>query len=104
MSDTTETPDILEGYPDLLAIATYLDKPCLGSTAEVAIRLISHIETLLDAVRSLIQQVHDLRAEEKLAKPRRTRAEVLAARSTPYGCCNRHADNSACDCLEEAVG
>lgn len=29
------------------------------------------------------------------------RSEVLAARRTVYGCCNRHADNNACDCLTE---
>ena len=32
----------------------------------------------------------------------RTRAEVLAARNTVVGCCNRHADNMACDCLKKA--
>lgn len=32
---------------------------------------------------------------------RRTRAEVLAARQTVHGCCSRHADNQACECLEE---
>lgn len=35
---------------------------------------------------------------------RRTKAEVLAERATVGGCCNRHADNKACDCLEEASG
>ncbi len=34
---------------------------------------------------------------------RRTRAEVLAAKSTVCGCCNRNADNMACDCLRDAV-
>ena len=33
----------------------------------------------------------------------RTRAEVIEAQSTVVGCCNRHADNQGCDCLERAV-
>lgn len=33
---------------------------------------------------------------------RRTRAEVIAARATVVGCCEHHADNMACSCLEEA--
>ena len=32
----------------------------------------------------------------------RTAAEVMAGQSSVYGCCRRHADNSACDCLEMA--
>lgn len=35
------------------------------------------------------------------SKPR-TVAEVMAERDTPGGCCDRHADNSSCDCLAEA--
>lgn len=31
----------------------------------------------------------------------RPRSEILAARRTVGGCCDRHADNSACDCLSE---
>lgn len=31
----------------------------------------------------------------------RPRSEILAARRTIGGCCNRHADNMACDCLTE---
>ncbi len=26
--------------------------------------------------------------------------DVLASRNTIHGCCNRHADNLACDCLD----
>ncbi len=37
-------------------------------------------------------------------QPRRTRSQVLAAQSTVHGCCNRHADNQACDCLSRACG
>lgn len=33
----------------------------------------------------------------------RTRSQVLAARSTVYGCCSEHADNKACGCLYEAT-
>lgn len=36
------------------------------------------------------------------ALPFRTRAEVEAAKRTPIGCCNRHADYLACDCLTQA--
>jgi len=36
-------------------------------------------------------------------RPQRTKAEVLRARNTRSGCCNRYADNMACDCLEGAV-
>jgi hypothetical protein len=35
--------------------------------------------------------------------PRRTRAEVLAARRTVAGCCDRFADMTPCDCLEAAA-
>lgn len=34
--------------------------------------------------------------------PARPRSEVLVARRTVRGCCNRHADNMACDCLANA--
>jgi hypothetical protein len=37
------------------------------------------------------------------AEIKRTRAQVLAARGTVVGCCQRHADNQACDCLEKAI-
>ena len=33
---------------------------------------------------------------------KRKKSEVLAAQSSVMGCCDRHADNMACDCLEEA--
>jgi hypothetical protein len=33
----------------------------------------------------------------------RSRAEVLEEQRTVYGCCDRHADNQACDCLERAI-
>lgn len=32
----------------------------------------------------------------------RTVADVQAARATPTGCCDRHTDHMACDCLERA--
>lgn len=35
--------------------------------------------------------------------PRRTRKQVLAERATVAGCCERHADNKGCDCLERAA-
>lgn len=35
--------------------------------------------------------------------PRRTKSEVRAAKGTVIGCCNRHADNLACDCMRRAV-
>ncbi len=41
--------------------------------------------------------------EKQILNPRRTRADVLRARNTIEGCCNRHADNQACDCLETAL-
>lgn len=34
----------------------------------------------------------------------RTKIEVEALRRGPVGCCNRHADYMACDCMEEAIG
>jgi NTP pyrophosphatase (non-canonical NTP hydrolase) len=37
------------------------------------------------------------------AEIRRTRGQVLAARATVVGCCSRHADNQACDCLERSL-
>lgn len=40
---------------------------------------------------------------QKVIPPRRTRAEVLAAKRTPAGCCDRHGDNLACDCLRDAA-
>lgn len=165
------TTDLLAGHPELLAIAERLEASSLSSASIPATRsMCADIATLLDAVRSLIQQTHDLRADEgrlqyevirivatryginsysrgsfetlrqaseevsasqrhdtkganvtyqivavrrhvvqtvraapQAAKPRRTRAEVLAAQATPSGCCDRHADNSACDCLEDAA-
>lgn len=35
--------------------------------------------------------------------PKRTRSEVLLAQGTVVGCCDRHADNQGCTCLDEAV-
>lgn len=46
-----------------------------------------------------------LRGMEKItpsAPQFRTKAEVLKARGTVIGCCDRHADNQACDCLTQA--
>lgn len=40
---------------------------------------------------------------KEAAPSQRSRAEVLAARNTVVGCCERHADNKACDCLKDAV-
>lgn len=41
-------------------------------------------------------------AAEKMVK-RRTKDEVLTARHSPHtGCCERYANNMACDCLAEA--
>lgn len=39
-----------------------------------------------------------------LPRAARTRAAVKAARRSVAGCCARHADNQACDCLENAEG
>lgn len=33
----------------------------------------------------------------------RTRSQVIAARETVRGCCTRHADNQACDCMDTAL-
>lgn len=33
----------------------------------------------------------------------RTQEEILAARNSVYGCCDRCADNQGCDCLEKAT-
>lgn len=41
--------------------------------------------------------------ESSSGRPQKTRDEVLAAQQTPVGCCNRYADNMACDCLEKAI-
>lgn len=37
-----------------------------------------------------------------VAEERRTVAEVLAQKKGHSGCCERHCDNKACDCLENA--
>lgn len=46
-----------------------------------------------------------LEAERTISRTpkRRTRSEVIAAKKTIGGCCSRHADNQACDCLSEAI-
>lgn len=41
-------------------------------------------------------------AQAQIGDKYRTPAEVLVARATVHGCCNRHADNQSCDCLEQA--
>lgn len=35
--------------------------------------------------------------------PNRTKIQVLAARRTHTGCCDRFCDNMGCDCLENAI-
>lgn len=40
---------------------------------------------------------------DRLSHRGRSREEVLAARNSVYGCCNRCADNQGCDCLERAT-
>lgn len=37
-----------------------------------------------------------------VAEDRRTVAEVIAQKKEHSGCCERHCDNKACDCLEKA--
>ena len=58
-------------------------------------------EKLLEAMDN--QQPVYVTEKPKSHQPPRTRQQVLDLRGTPMGCCNRHADNMACDCLEEAV-
>lgn len=66
-------------------------------------------------VRSLQQQLMDAvpaptvvrrgasRSQDEATKRQRTKAEVLAARATVVGCCDRFADRMPCDCLVRAV-
>jgi NTP pyrophosphatase (non-canonical NTP hydrolase) len=50
-----------------------------------------------------LDRVQNKPSDRKTLIPPRTRADVLRARGTVYGCCTRHADNQSCDCLETAL-
>lgn len=60
----------------------------------------------IDAPRDVPIYRRELPEADRLlpATKGRTAAEVRAAQCTVVGCCNRHADNLACDCLERARG
>lgn len=61
----SDEPDILDGYPDLKAIAERQREPPIGRLmSEVIGEQASDLAILLAAVRSLIQQTRDLRADE----------------------------------------
>ncbi len=49
------------------------------------------------------EKLYGRKVEDVCPYKRRTRSEVMALQSSIYGCCNRHADNMACDCLSEAM-
>lgn len=60
--------------------------------------------TLTEEGERLAEQdaAHDLRAVALMPSERRTPAQVEALRASFYGCCQRHADQKACECLANA--
>ncbi len=54
-----------------------------------------------------MEKAQDKRRREQLPASHkdkyRTKSQVLAAKKTVQGCCNRHADMQGCDCLDKAL-
>lgn len=74
------------------AVLKVLDLACPGKRVTEIVKLVDVHHGQID------QQVYTTQA---IPPKRRTMWEVIAARRTPVGCCNRNADNMACDCLTE---
>lgn len=76
------------------------------TTADVVMRMVgTTMAAELSEARKALRTVTPERRRPEAMPRRRTRSEVLKERENAVagGCCNRFADQMACDCLSEAI-